>query len=342
LNVPESLPASWYVDDAIYRRERDRIFARHWWLFGPEEPLRDSSAYRAERISGWPIFLIRGSDGDLRGFHNVCRHRASPLLSEGQGRCELIRCPYHGWLYDTDGQLRAARDFGDDPEFDSADFGLYPVRVECWRGLVFVCFDPVAPGLADWLGSTPALCESYPAPLELEYHGEFSVEGAANWKAYADNTVEGYHLPFVHPRLTRSVDRKNLEIRSYDEGTLFAFHVEYTGEELRGEVGVWIYRFPGFQLVAGDRAFKAERFEATGPRSLRSRNWSWFRGLSESERRASVDWSRQIVEEDIAICEAVQSNLEVGLYRHGRLSPAQESHVASFQRLVRESLDESN
>lgn len=99
-----------------------------------------------------------------------------------------------------------------------------------------------------------------------------------------------------------------------------------------------MYRFPGLQLVVGDRAFKAERVESTGPGTLRSLNWMWYGDVSPEDRKASSEWARQIVGEDLAICESAQRNLTAGIYRSGRLSLDREAHVARFQQLVRDAL----
>jgi choline monooxygenase len=339
--MPETLPASWYCDPEIHERERRAIFARHWWLLGPEFECHEPGAYRAETICGWPVLVRRGADGVLRGFHNVCRHRAAGLVAEGLGSCDALQCPYHGWSYADDGALESAANFGDEAGFDSAEYGLFPIRVAVWRGLIFICLDADGQDLISWLGPIPRLCGNFPTAPELEYDGDFKVEGEADWKAYCDNTVEGYHLPFVHRRLAQSVPASQVEIVPYDEGRTVVFQVAHKSGvdgDLRGERGLWIYHFPGLQLVVGDRSFKAERVESTGPGSLRSLNWSWYGDISPKGRKAATEWSRQIVEEDLGICQSAQRNLAAGVYRTGRLSTEREPNVALFQTLVRDAL----
>jgi len=336
-----TLPPEWYCDPAIARRERAAVFARNWALFGPEAGLAESGRWRAERVNDWPIFVIRGEDGELRGFHNVCRHRAAALFSDGEGRCGTIRCPYHAWRYDQAGRLLKTPGFGELPGFDPAAHGLFPVRVGVWRGLVFVAVDAAAPTLEEWLGSIPDLCRDFPVAPEMEYFGRFTVTGTANWKTYCDNTVEGYHLPYVHRRLNQSVEPKATKIYSLDDGRLVVFDVGYRsdGSALRGARGIWFYRFPGFQTVIGERGFKAERIEPMGPAGLRSESWAWYRDLSAADRADAFAWAQAIVREDLGICETVQANFAAGVYRAGRLSPLQETHVARFQALVREALE---
>jgi choline monooxygenase len=302
--------------------------------------LREARSWRADTVNGWPIFVIRGDDGILRGFHNVCRHRAARLLTGESGSCARIVCPYHAWTYDLTGALRKAPNFGADDELDLTERGLFPIRVETWNELVFVCFDPDAPGLTSWLGTLPKLCSEFPQPAALEFHGSFAAEADCNWKAYCENTAEGYHLPLIHKRLTSAVDRENTHVKSYDEGRLVVFHVTYAGNDssLRGNQGIWFYRFPGFQGVAGARSFKAERIEPIAPTRMKLTNWSWFTDLSAEERADSTEWNKQITREDMGICETVQRNFEAGVYESGVLSPLQETHLARLQVLITEAI----
>lgn len=336
----ETLPAHWYTDPGILKREREAIFARNWALFGPESEVAEPGTYRTDTVNGWPVFVVRGEDGRLRAFHNVCRHRGATLLTEEKGRCRLAVCPYHAWSFDLTGRLVRTPNFGEEAGFDKSQFGLYPVAVDTWAGLVFIRIAADGPSLIEWLGSIPQLCADYPAAPDMEYWGSFSLEGACNWKAYCDNTVEGYHLPTVHKRLNAAVDRDNTSIKSYDDGKLVVFDVTYaaTGSSLRGAKGIWFYRFPGFQGVAGARTFKADRIEPLGVSRMRYTDWSWFREISEAERLDSMDWSKEIAAEDIGVCETVQRNMETGVYGTGVLSPAQEGHIARLQQLVRDAV----
>ena len=339
----QTLPAGWYTSCTIAERERHAIFARNWTLFGPEHEVAQPASYAAQSVNGWPVIVLRDHDGVLRGFHNHCRHRAAALLRTGTGPCPAkIVCPYHGWTYKLDGTLALAPRFGEN--LDSHAMALLPVRVETWRGCVFVSIDPETPPLREWLGSLPDLCSPWPETGDFTYRGSFAVEGPANWKTYCDNTVEGYHLPFVHERLSRSVEGVSVDIRCYDDHRLVVFHVSYRdeGADLRGGDGIWFWRYPGFQAVLGPTGFKAERIEPAGPGALRSVSWAWYASSMDEETIAdSFAWAETIVREDLAICETVQRNLEAGAYHHGVLSPATERHTAAFQDLVRRDLGEA-
>jgi phenylpropionate dioxygenase-like ring-hydroxylating dioxygenase large terminal subunit len=138
-----TIPANWYADAAIYRLEQDRIFAREWMLIGFAAQMPKPGDTLARDIAGRPVFVIRTRDGGLRAFLNICRHRAARLVPEGAGHCDLLRCPYHGWLYDAEGRLKATPEFGDAAELDRGKLGLVSVKAAEWRGLVFVNLDPV-------------------------------------------------------------------------------------------------------------------------------------------------------------------------------------------------------
>ena len=336
-----TLDSRYYIDPLVYAKERERIFKSNWWLLGPSHFVEKKGQFLSDTICGWSVFVIRDLQGKLQGFHNICRHRGARLLEKGTGECRTIKCPYHAWGYDTSGRLIATPGFGAEEELDRNAHHLYSIRVHEWRGMVFINLDDSARDFDSWIGSLDQLMRDFPGCDDMTYHGKFEVTGNANWKTYCDNTVEGYHLPAVHPRLATAVAAGSVEIKPYDNGELVAFHVDYGGEgsSLRGNQGLWAYKFPGFQVAISANAFKIERVEATGLDTLLSTNWGWYSNLSQAAIEDSFAWSETVVKEDIGICETVQQNLYSGVYQHGPLSPQQESNVALFQNLIRDALD---
>jgi choline monooxygenase len=194
-SLPETLPAAWYWDDGIYQRERDRIFRREWALVGREAQLAEAGDWVAHEVAGWPIFVVRGADGTVRGFHNVCRRRAGPLVHGAEGRCRTLPCRYHGWTYDLDGALKRAPGTMVQAGAASAETALFGVRVETWNGLVFARLAPDGEDLARWLGDIPAIAAGLPAVADMTFAGAAVRDGDANWKCYGDNSCEGYHVP---------------------------------------------------------------------------------------------------------------------------------------------------
>src|SRR6266853_6049804 len=142
-----TLPASAYIDESVYARERDRIFARTWQLVARADELSRVGDLKPATILDEPILITRGLDGKLRGFYNVCRHRAAQVVV-AKGNRRSLQCPYHGWTYGLDGRLQCAREMEGTENFDNADFGLVPIRVEQWGPFIFANLDPEAPSLA--------------------------------------------------------------------------------------------------------------------------------------------------------------------------------------------------
>lgn len=342
MSLVQSLESHYYTDPLIFAKERERIFKPAWWLLGPAHLVAERNHYLCDSICGWSVFVIRDKEGRLNGFHNICRHRGARLLNAGTGQRRVIHCPYHAWGFNCAGELVATPGFGKAEDFDKADYSLHPVHVCEWRGQIFINLSARPEPFERWIGSLDRLMNEFPGCDVMQYHNSFVVEGQANWKTYCDNTVEGYHLHAVHPRLATAVANGSVAIKPYDDGKLVAFHVDYGGEgdgsNLRGNAGLWAYKFPGFQIAISANAFKAERVEATGLGSLRSTNWAWYQHIGGDEVTDSFSWSETVVREDIAICESVQKNLQGGIYTQGPLSPDQETNVALFQNLVRTSL----
>ena len=136
---PVTAPASWYNPIPPCGRSSGKQFSPPTWQFlCHESDLASPGAYRADTLAGFPIVVLRDDKTELRAFHNVCRHRAGPLVKDEAGTCPgALVCQYHGWRYTLDGRLRAARDFGPADDFDPRDFSLFPVKLASWRGLVF-------------------------------------------------------------------------------------------------------------------------------------------------------------------------------------------------------------
>ncbi|MFV2033251.1 MAG: SRPBCC family protein, partial [Gammaproteobacteria bacterium] len=136
-------------------------------------------------------------------------------------------------------------------EIDLERFSLFPIRVACWNRLVFACLDPGAPDLLDWLGDIVQIAARFPSNNTMDYQGEILKTGALNWKAYADNSCEGYHVGMVHRNLGESMGREKVDIQAYPKGEFVGFDVSYNprrGDQTRAGRGFWIYKFPGLLL----------------------------------------------------------------------------------------------
>jgi choline monooxygenase len=331
-----TLPASAYHDPSVYEAERHAIFATEWQLAGFRAHLAEPGDYVAHDVAGWRVFAVVAPDGALRAFHNVCRHRAGPLVTNPAGRCTNLVCQYHGWSYGFDGTLLAARDFGDAAGFAPDEYGLWPVRVDEWRGLVFVNLDLYARPLAEDLGALFAECAGLPVD-ELTYSHRVVHEVGANWKTYTDNYGEGYHIPLVHPGLNRELVAKQYTVTVHER---YCVHAA-PARDGAVNAGRWLWRYPNLALNLYPGGMNVERFLPTGPRTTTIVYDYLFADVSPAASAANADVVRvsgEVLDEDRRICEAVQRNLESGVYDTGRLSPRHENGVFAFQQWVRDSL----
>ena len=328
------LPASAYLDPGRHQQERRAVFAREWVAVGDSAQLAEPGAYLALEVAGYPVVIVNDA-GVLRGFHNVCRHRSGPLVWDGTGSCRSLVCRYHGWSYDLQGKLLSARDFG--AELDTEEFSLADVAVDAWRGLLFVNLDGAAPALTGWLGAIVDRC----APWEMEGFRPFhrsSHDLAANWKVYAENYQEGYHIPLVHPGLHRQVDSSRYRVELDGPVALHSAPAR-DGSITTGE---WLWRFPGFALNLYHRGMSLETYWPTGPTGTRVR-YTFFASedCPDEEARATVANSVTILDEDRTICEAVQRNLASGSSAPAVFSPSHEDGVALVHELVTRALADS-
>ncbi len=150
LSQASTIPAPWYVDPRIAELERLNVFSKTWQLVARTSQVQNAGDFVATRLAGEPIVVVRGSDGTLRAFYNVCRHHAAAVVTQPCGQAAMLQCPYHGWKYGLDGSLKGMPEFDGVENFDRAQNGLVPVRVETWECFVFVNLDPQAVPLTNF------------------------------------------------------------------------------------------------------------------------------------------------------------------------------------------------
>ena len=329
-----TLPAAWYREPSVFQHERREVFGREWLVFARADQVAEPSSYVAGMLAGYPLVVVRADDGTLHAFHNVCRHRAGPLVADGEGNCRGgLVCRYHGWSYRQDGTLLRARDFGAASDFDPAALGLWRAQVATWAGLVWVNLDESAPGLEEDLAMFVG--EAGEFPLErYEFREERTEELACNWKTYVDNYLEGYHIPFVHPGLMQEIDASRYRVDTHDR---YCVHAAPARDGARN-LGKWMWRWPNLALNLYANGMNVERILPAGPDRTQITYSFFFTDADDATIAATAAVSNTTLAEDRAICEAVQRNLDAGVYTTGRLSPKHEAGVFQFHELLREAL----
>lgn len=191
-----TLPPFCYTSEAFFRREVERIFMKAWNFIGRADRIPKAGDYFTLEFVGVPVVVVRGNDGAVRAFANSCRHRGS-VVALGEGNCRAFRCPYHSWAYGLDGTLLSAPEIDKSRNFDFADYGLVPVRLETWAGFLFLNFDAAAAPVSTWLGDLPKRLASYHFEEMVCVRRKEYLLGC-NWKVYVENAMEAYHVPTVH------------------------------------------------------------------------------------------------------------------------------------------------
>ncbi|MFN3354051.1 MAG: aromatic ring-hydroxylating oxygenase subunit alpha [Brevundimonas sp.] len=326
-----SLPARLYGCPDAWARERAGAFGRAWLFVGHEAEAAAAGDWIAADIAGHRLLAARGKDGALRAFHNVCRHRAGPLVQGAAGHCdgELV-CAYHGWRYTLDGRLRAATGFGAAEGFDPRAFGLLELRLESWRGLMFVNLEAGAPPLADHVAALDALLAErgleMAAPALRRSH-----DLACDWKVYAENYLEGYHIGAVHPVLAGELGAAEYRVRV--EGDLVV--QEAVGVNDGPQAGVWGWLWPNLGINVYRDGAMIERITPVGPGRTRL-DYLFLNDGGAGALGEALAASDRLTAEDARICEAVQANLSAGAYHTGVLSPRHEAAVGWFQSRIAE------
>ena len=334
----QSLPAEWYHKEEIFQLELKKIFARNWSFVGSADELRNPGDYVTCAVANQSIVVVRDLQGGLRGFLNLCRHRASPLCIDKKGWIRQFTCPYHAWSYQLNGRLKQAPGF-EWPGDVAEEMNLIPVQVGVWNGLVFACLDPDAISLWDWLGDIVAIAHDFPAVPEMKFTGFRSGSCQANWKNYSDNSAEGYHLATVHRELNASLVKGATRITPHENGKFVGFEVIYQGGE-SDSPGYWIYKFPGLLMHFSMNGFNIEKVTPTDRNHSMIERWFWFMpSVGRRDAEQIIGFSSRVMEEDIGICGRVQKNLEGGYYHKGVLSTVREPGTVCFQQWVRMSLD---
>lgn len=353
-----TIPARWYLDEEIYAQEKNAIFYREWHYIGHVSTLTTPGDYSTMQLADENIFVIRDDDDQLRGFYNVCRHRAHQLVS-GNGRVKDIVCPYHAWRYNKSGELCFARNTQDISNFDQKDYSLHEIQVETLCGLVFVNLDPNAEPLKSRaVGLEEDLRRWIPGVDDLKAisHDAFGGDAGirANWKVVVDNYVECYHCEKAHPAFSELNCMQDYELDTFGiwsrqlgpstriENTAYQFSRK---DPIQQSAFWYVWPTTTINVIPGETLVSVLSIQ---PTSLGTTSFAGDTLAHKSEQGSQrLDWLYNILgAEDMALCESVQKGLNSRSYNQGPFvadtdkSGIGEHALHHFHCLVRDALEQ--
>ena len=351
------LPNPHYISDDVYEEEKQPLWFSTWAGICVSADVPEPGDAKPIDFLGVPLFVLRGRDGVVRVFQNVCRHRGMILVTEPRKIEGAIRCPYHSWCYSHEGRLVATPHVGGQGQNAHQDIrreelGLIEVRSHVWMDVVFVNLSGKAPAFEDQHAELIARWKEYDVPL---YHGgadsRFQLECRTNWKLAVENYCESYHLPWVHPGLnsySRLEDHYHIEnpgkfsgqgtevyrqIKDED-GSVFP---DFPGlSEKWDTAGEYITVTPNVMLgVQRDHVF-AIVLEPKGPRTTLEHIHLYYAApeTSDALRQKNTEQWKLVFEEDIGVVEGMQAARGATGYDGGRFSPAMDGPTHLFHQWV--------
>lgn len=340
LTHARTLPASWYREQAVYEKERKSVFGESWQCVGRAEQVAKPGEFLTADIAGDPVMVVRGDDGVLRGFHNVCRHRAAPLLNTESGCVGKLRCRYHGWTYDLAGNLKGTPEFDGVCEFAKEDNGLMPVAVAVWGPFVWVHVNGPREPIESSLAPLPAWAAEQNPFAGLVWHKRRCYDVACNWKVYVDNYLDGgYHVNTVHPALAGVLDYREYRTTTHGHTALQTSPlVPAAGDAGRTRTGTAAYYWwvwPNFMLNAYSGVVDTNLVLPLGPDRCRVLFDFYFPADADPAYVAeSIAVADRVQDEDGEVCAQVQRGLGSSSYDTGRFSVKRENAGYEFHRKV--------
>ncbi len=347
-----TIPASWYTDERVFELEKQTVFGRSWQVAARLDQLREPGHYVTTEISGEPIVIVSGSDGKLRGFFNVCRHHAAAVMTAAEGHATQMRCPYHGWTYSLEGDLKGTPDFSGVCNFDRAENGLAPVQIATWEKWVLAKLDAKQrsplnnsnPSLTDFLGDDLISQITVLGFENLHWIERRRYSLNCNWKVFVDNYLDGgYHVPHLHKGLDSVLDYGSYAIENGERFCLQSSPMvspsqdDEVGAVRTGRRALYFWLYPNFMINYYEGVLDTNLVRPLALDRTEVVFDFYFADVSESARKknlASINVGDRIQQEDLDICESVQRGLGSRAYEAGRLSVRREAGEHLFHRLL--------
>jgi choline monooxygenase len=347
-----TIPSSWYTDERVFELEKQTVFSRSWQFAGRKDQVEEPGDFVTTEIAGEPIVIVRGRDKQLRGFYNVCRHHAAAVMTEPAGHANQMRCPYHGWTYSLEGELKGTPDFSGVCNFDREQNGLAPVEISAWGNWVFARLEGGQVGhlnesivsLDDFLGSDLINQFQNLDIANLHWLERRTYTLNCNWKVFVDNYLDGgYHVPHLHKGLDSVLDYSNYTIENGEHFCLQSSPMVSRAEDdsvsavRAGKRALYYWLYPDFMINCYEGVMDTNLVRPLAVDRTEVIFDFYFDDVSDEARErnhASVDVGERIQQEDLDICESVQHGLQSRAYNAGRLSVRREAGEHLFHRLL--------
>jgi phenylpropionate dioxygenase-like ring-hydroxylating dioxygenase large terminal subunit len=214
-NGRQGLPAWTYNNAELTELEINSVFLKSWLWAGHISELAETGDYQCVEMANERALIIRGEDGVVRAFHNVCNHRASRVVPNDKGHCRnALVCPFHGWSYHLDGRLKNIPRAETFPAIDKSTLGLKPIECELWHGMIFIRFFGSGPSIAETFKEAETEISLYKIEDMQPINEPWTMKFNCDWKSIVDIDSEGYHVPMGHK------DYYDLVGRSYEDQVL--------------------------------------------------------------------------------------------------------------------------
>lgn len=357
--LASTLPGRFYYEPSIYQREQERIFAAMWSCVGHVDQAPIPGAYFLADVAGESVVVVRGIDGGLRAFLNVCRHRGARLCPAESGQLRgVMQCRYHAWSYGLDGRLVGAPNLSNAADFDRADWGLVPVALDCWEGMIWLNLseqpiplrEQVGPAIADRFGDVETFDRYRVGTLKVGKTIAYDV--AANWKILVENFMECYHCSPIHPELVRLIPGFRVgaayqPARGHEfAGDVEAFTLSGKGtrppfsnlrvEDRRRYYGVVVR--PNVFINCLPDHILIHLLQPAGPgRSRVTCHWLFdpeAMARSDFDPNDAVEVFDLVNRQDWEVCELVQQSMASRAYRDGGVYTPIERHIRGFNDFV--------
>lgn len=348
-----TLPAEYYISPELYKKELDVVFGRSWMFACHMSQVEEPGQYVKIMVGEEEVLVTKDKQGQIRGYYNVCMHRAHTLVQDTSGQINFITCPYHAWTYNLDGTVRSARNCENVDSFCKEDFSLKEVKVEEYASFIWVNLDLNAESLASQAPDLKAkLLEHCPDIYKLKFAHREVWDIDANWKTTIDNFSECYHCAPSHPGFVDLVDMPNYTVTTHDIWNVHVTPVPVNeNAPLKVEVGegkrleyVAIFLWPNMTMwiMPGAGNIGLLYMNPTGPETTREHMDFYFLDKEPTpEEWESIVYLRDVLQpEDIDLCVKVQKGLRSRSYNVGRLlvdhkrSGISEHAVHHFQSMV--------